>query len=87
MTDTSAFRRGFMTPKQRKIQARVAALTRFQPGSPELAEARQEYVAANVEEHAREVARQFPNLTPAQRGRIAGMLRPIVSDDGMAASA
>jgi multisubunit Na+/H+ antiporter MnhG subunit len=75
-----------MTPEQHRLSAIVAALSRHKPASRELIAARENFLAAKVEQHALAVAAHTPNLRPEQRQVIAAILRPILSD-GMAASA
>ena len=57
-------------------RARVASLTRSRPATdPELVDARQKLKAERLAEHVTKVVAQAPPLTPAQRDRIAVLLR------------
>jgi hypothetical protein len=57
-------------------RAKIASLTRSrQPDDPELVAARQNLKALRLEEHVRKVVAEAPPLTPAQRDRIATLLR------------
>jgi len=57
-------------------RARVASLTRSRPADdPELVDARQKLKAERLAGHVAKVVAQAPPLTPAQRDRIAVLLR------------
>jgi hypothetical protein len=57
-------------------RARVASLTRSRPPDhPDLIEARRSLRAERLAEHVRKVVETSPPLTPAQRDRIASILR------------
>jgi len=57
-------------------RARVASLTRSRPADdPDLVDARQKLKAERLAEHVTKVVAQAPPLTPAQRDRIAVLLR------------
>lgn len=62
---------------ERKTAARVvAALTRWESAdSPTLADARRAHDLAALAEHAVRVTAAHPDLTPAQRDRVARLLR------------
>ncbi|MCA1676247.1 MAG: hypothetical protein LC799_30090 [Actinobacteria bacterium] len=72
-----------MHPVRRKARAALAsaaARASRNPEDPAAAEAvielRREYHAVTLEEHVRRVVAEFPPLSPAQRARIAALLRP-----------
>jgi len=57
-------------------RARVASLSRFRtPDDPDLAKARLDLRAECLAEHVAKVVAEAPPLTPAQRDRIAILLR------------
>lgn len=57
-------------------RARVASLSRSRTADdPELADARRNLRAARLEEHIRSVVAEAPPLTPAQRDKLASLLR------------
>jgi len=59
-------------------RARVASLTRSRTNDdPVLVDARLTLKAANLEEYVAKVVATAPPLTPAQRDRIASLLRPV----------
>ena len=60
----------------RTTRARVAALTRHHPdGSPELSEAKRDHATEALASYVAKVVAQAPPLSPAQRDRIAVLLR------------
>jgi hypothetical protein len=54
---------------------KVGNLTRHRPASPELAEARRDLAAAKLKDYITRVVDAAPDLTPAQRDRLALLLR------------
>lgn len=66
--------------EQRRLQALVAVHTRFKPGSPELVAARENHLAFQVEQHAREIVAQHRKLRPEQRARVQEILREVLLD-------
>ncbi len=66
-------------------RGRVAALSRFRPADDhDLVEARRELRAAKLAAHIERVVAEAPPLTAEQRDRLAGLLRPTVSQAGAA---
>lgn len=61
--------------KRRKLVANLGAQTRFHP-ERDTTDLRREIAAAKLEDAIREVVDKFPPLSPAQRDRLAGLLRP-----------
>ncbi len=60
----------------RTTRARVAALTKHHPdGSPTLTGARRDHAAEKLADYVAKVVAQAPPLSPAQRDRIAVLLR------------
>lgn len=60
----------------RTTRARVAALTKHHPnGSPTLTGARRDHAAEKLAEYVERTVAEAPPLTPAQRDRIAVLLR------------
>jgi len=58
-------------------KARLARAHRtYGANSPEVAEARRDFNAAKLETYVVRVVGEAPDLTPAQRDRIAALLRP-----------
>lgn len=58
-------------------RARHAGLRRTRPADdPDVVDAKRDLAAARLEEHVRRIVAAAPPLTPAQRDRIAGILRP-----------
>lgn len=59
-------------------RARVASLSRSrQADDPDLVNARTNLKAARLEDYIRRVVAEAPPLTPAQRDRLATLLRPV----------
>lgn len=58
----------------RSLQGRLAVETRHRPNEDHT-ELRRAYVAEKLAEHVAKVVAQAPPLTPAQRDRIAALLR------------
>lgn len=56
-------------------RARVAALTRHHPDGPELDVARRDLAAAKLADYIRRTVDAAPSLTPAQRDRLALLLK------------
>jgi hypothetical protein len=66
-------------------RARVAALRRHRgPHDPEAVAAARDLAADSLAAHVARVVAQAPPLTPAQRDRIAALLRPAAAGTGAA---
>jgi hypothetical protein len=72
-----------ISPAARSKQARVASLAnRRGPDHPDTLDAKRDFVAQRLADHAREVARGMPPLSAADRDRIVSILHNApVSDD------
>jgi hypothetical protein len=64
-------------PQRRATTARIAAATRWGNPSPELEAAHRDLAAERLAEYVAKVVAAAPPLTPAQRDRIAALLRPV----------
>jgi hypothetical protein len=62
-------------PQTRKTVARIAASARWGNTSPELDRERTEYAAERLAAYIEKIVAQAPPLTPAQRDRLALLLR------------
>ncbi|MGH3511658.1 MAG: hypothetical protein ACRDRB_05200 [Pseudonocardiaceae bacterium] len=63
-------------PTRRHVASSVAAVERHHgPDDPRLPELRRDLRAAELEEHVRRLVDAAPPLTPAQRDRLAALLR------------
>jgi hypothetical protein len=65
------------TADHRQTVARIAAATRWGNKSPELVAAHRDLAADRLAEYVRKIVAAAPPLTPAQRDRIAILLRPV----------
>ena len=64
-----------MTPDQRSARARVAAMRRHHPNDNKTDELAADFKADRLAEHITRVVHAAPPLTPAQRDRLALLLR------------
>ncbi len=67
-----------MTPAEKTERARVAALRRHRPNDPKTHELTAAFKAERLAQHIRRVVDSAPPLTPAQRDRLAVLLRGAV---------
>lgn len=67
-----------MTPAEKTDRARVAALCRHRPNDPKTHELAAAFKAERLAQHIRRVVDSAPPLTPAQRDRLAVLLRGAV---------
>jgi len=69
-----------MTPadKMKSDQARLAAMRRHRPNDPKTDELAAKFKADRLAQHIRRVVDSAPPLTPAQRDRLAVLLRGAV---------
>ena len=66
-----------MTPEQNRERARIAAMRRYHPDSPETDELAADFKARRLEEHVQRVVDSAPPLSAEQRERIASVLRGV----------
>ena len=64
-----------MNPENRSTRARVAAMQRHHPDEPETVEVKRQFRADRLAEHISRVVDSAPPLSPAQRDRLAQLLR------------
>lgn len=72
-----------LSPAGRKLKGKHAILTRHRgPDHAETIEAERDYRAEVLAEHVRRVVDTAPPLTPAQRDRLAALLRGTATTSG-----
>ena len=64
------------SPRRRRLVCTIAARERHNPDDPEIPALRAELAAEGLAEHIKRVVDAAPPLTPAQRERLALLLRP-----------
>lgn len=64
-----------MNPEELSARARVAAAQRHHPNDPKTAELTAEFKAQRLADHIARVVDSAPPLSPAQRDRLAQLLR------------
>ena len=70
-----------MTSSILSARGTIAALSRSRSANdPELLDARRSLAGLNLERYIAKVVSEAPELTPAQRDRIAALLRPVSGD-------
>ncbi len=67
-----------MTPAEKTERARIAATRRHRPNDPKTDELAAKFKSDRLAQHIRRVVDSAPPLTPAQRDRLAVLLRGAV---------